>query len=229
MNINQYISTLPLVETASLPLGTLFWAHNRIYEVIEVDASHSRARVWRGDDKTDVALIPDSTLAHRLRLVSEGRLLPHFRSREEVLFHGEAVYYVFPVKQTALEAAQIDAALCGRQSGLYARRREGRPAFELTNGAVILRAYFYSRTDEGLDTNLADLKPKLERPLTAHTDGPAYWRLLHHWDESPYDLTQTMAFRPVDLSKLLQDTAPSQTYKDDDGEDTTIPTRPAEI
>jgi len=223
MTPEQYTTTLPLVLTATLPYGALFWAENRLYQVVQVDRSgYNRAREWGKTEKTDVALIPNSTLAQRLRVVDKGRLLPVIKSRGELLQNGRAVHYVFPMQQTAQDAGSLDETLCGRNSGLYLRRHQQHSAYELTNGSQVFRYYYFYRLNEGLETNLHTLKDRLDSPLISHKEGPAYWRLLSSWDESPYyDLNQTMAFRPVDLLERLQDTAPNTSTADND-EDTLL-------
>ncbi|HLA44439.1 MAG TPA: hypothetical protein VJZ27_13435, partial [Aggregatilineales bacterium] len=116
MNFQDYLAALPLVDTASLPAGTLFWMDYRIYEIVELDsAGYSRAREWRKDESTDVALVPGSRLAQRLAVVSHGRLLPRIDSREKLLHHGRPLSFVFPTEQNALDAASLDIALVGKR------------------------------------------------------------------------------------------------------------------
>jgi len=206
MNFQEYVAALPLVDTASLPAGTLFWVDYRIYEIVELDsAGYSRAREWRKSESTDVALVPGSRLAQRLPVVNRGRLMPRIDSREKLLHHGRSLSFVFPTEQTALDAASLDVALVGKRAGLYVRRNSRFPAFEITNGAAVMRRYYFSRTRFAQDTNLADIKPRLQEALIPHLQGPMYWRLLPTWDESPYDLNQTIAYRPDDILKRLKE------------------------
>ena len=217
MDIRNYLEQLPEVETASLAKGRLFWAENRIYEVIEVDQSgYSKARVWRHDEATDVALIPNSTLAKRLPLIARGIALPQYQSRDDLLANGRPPAFVFPSEQNALGAAYLDTALCGSQrAGVYARRHDKHAAFEVTNGLNVLRRYYFSRTKENVDTDLPDIKHKLDYPLIPHQQGPMVWRLLPNWDESPHDLTQTMAIRPITNTEFEEIVARSQSEDDD--------------
>lgn len=197
MSITDYLAQLPVVETAALERGTLFWAENRIYEVVDVEDGYSKARVWRHGEGTEVALIPNSTLAGRLPLVDRGILLPTYRSREDLLARGRPPAFVFPTEQNALGAAYLDVALCGQRAGVYVRRHARHAAFEATNGLNVLRRYYFSRTKENIDTDVRDIKYMLDYPLISHQEGPMVWRLLPHWDESPHDLNQTMALRPI--------------------------------
>lgn len=206
MSINDYLALLPVVQTATLPLGALFWAENRIYEVVQVDGNgYNKARQWRKDEKTDVALVPNTPLAQRMRVIAKGQLIPPIRSRNEFLKDGRYQSYVFPIEQNALDAAYLDTALLGRGSGIYVRRRDRYPAFEITNGVLVLRCYYFMRTNQGIDTTLADIKHRLSEELISHRQGPMYWRLLPSWDESPYDLNQTVAMRPLDLEHIREE------------------------
>jgi hypothetical protein len=198
MSVTDYLAQLPTVETATLNRGTLFWAENRIYEVVDADENgYNKARVWRHGESTEVALVPNSTLAGRLPLVARGVPLPTYQSREELLARGRPPAFVFPTEQNALGAAYLDVALCGQRAGVYVRRHAHHAAFEATNGLNVLRRYYFSRTKEGVDTDVRDIKHMLDYPLISHREGPMVWRLLPHWDESPHDLNQTMALRPI--------------------------------
>src|SRR5258708_12819380 len=81
-----YLASLPEVETVRLPLHTLFYANGHIYEVVEVSTTgYSKARQWRRDESTDVALVPNSFLTKRLPLVKMGRILPVSRPPPKLL------------------------------------------------------------------------------------------------------------------------------------------------
>lgn len=195
---------LPLIDTLDMPKGAVFWADDGLYEVIEVERKgFRRARGWRKDETTDVALEPNSPLAQRYPVKRQGYLLPSFASRNALLKSGQLACFVFPVEQLALDAAHLDTALCGTSSGLYVRRHARHPAFEVTNGAFIGRQYYFTRTNQGLNTNLADLKNRLQVTLIKHSDGEDHWRLLDSWEESPYDVMQTQAIRPVELEDTI--------------------------
>lgn len=209
MKPEQYLATLVEVKTTTLPIGALFVANRLIYEVVDAGTNlYHKARQWRKDESTEVALASDSSLAQRLPVVAMGRVLPPYRSRDELTENRQPLYYVFGTEQNALEAASLDVALCGVGSGLYVRRNERQPAFEATNGALIFRHYYFMRTNQHLKTNVPDIKYGLPRPLLAHVDGPLYWRLLPSWDESPYDWEKTIAMRPIILDS--EDTLPYQ-------------------
>jgi hypothetical protein len=216
-DMSHYLSQLPVIETASMPKGTLFWAENRIYEVIEVDeGGYSKARVWRHGESTEVALIPDSTLAKRIPLIVKGAVLPQYRSREDLLWNGRPPAFVFPTEQNALGAAYLDVGLCGPRAGVYVRRHGRHAAFEVTNGLTVLRRYYFSRTAENIDTDLRDIKHTLDYPLIPHQEGPLVWRLLPHWDESPHDLTQTVALRPISEADFRDMVSRAQSENDAD-------------
>jgi len=205
MNLRDYLAQLPEVDTASLAKGFLFWAENRIYEVVEVDeGGYSKARVWRHDESTEVALIPDSTLAKRLPLIARGRVLPQYQSRDDLLANRRPPAFVFPTEKNALGAAYLDAGLCGERAGVYVRRHGHHAAFEVTNGLNALRRYYFSRTSEGVETDLPDIKHTLDYELIPHQYGPMVWRLLPHWDESPHDLNKTVAIRPITQDQLRE-------------------------
>jgi hypothetical protein len=205
MDIRDYLAQLPEVKTASLAKGFLFWAENRIYEVVDVDeGGYSKARMWRQGEATEVALIPDSTLAKRLPLIARGRALPQYHSREDLLINRRPPAFVFPSEQNALGAAYLDVALCGERAGVYVRRHARHAAFEATNGLNVLRRYYFSRTEAGVETDLPDIKHTLDYALIPHQQGPMVWRLLPHWDESPHDLNQTVAIRPITQEQLAE-------------------------
>src|SRR5512146_1916859 len=106
-----YIASLPEVETARLPRSASFVATGRIYQVIETGSVFAKAREWRRDESTDVALIPDSFLTRYLPLVRTGRLLPVYRSRTDLTEDGQTGCFVFPTETLALDAAYFDVAL----------------------------------------------------------------------------------------------------------------------
>jgi len=220
MDVEQYLLSLPLVETATLLPGALFIANGKtIYQVMDAGLSDTyKAREWRKNEATDVALKPQSGLARYLPVIKQGRLLPPFTSRADLLHHGTTLIYVFPTEQNAFEAASMDVALCGASAGLYVRRQEPHPAFEATNGGTIFRLYYFMRTDAAVHTSLPDLKYRLGRPLIPHIDGPMYWRLLPNWDGGPYDVNKTIAMRPIQLEEMLnslsEDTIPHRPITD---------------
>lgn len=205
MTLNAYLDTLPTVMTATLTKGALFWANDAIYEVIEVDnENRNRARRWGGKESTDVALVLGSSLGRTLPTLPQGKHIPAYRIREDLLINGRYASFVFPTEQLALDSANMDIKLCGESSGLYVRRLERHPGFEATNGMVILRRYYYTRTTVGMDTNLRELKTRLEDQLIPHIQGPMAWHLLPTWDDGPYDLTQTVRMKPIDLQDRLR-------------------------
>jgi hypothetical protein len=202
MNWSNYLTKLPVVKTASLAVGVLFIANGKIYEVTEVQGdTYRKARQWRRDESTEVALVSDSTLARQLPVIEQGHLLPPTKSRNDLLQNGRYIIFIFPTEQNAIDCAYLDVALCGPNSGLFVRRVQHNPAVEATNGAAVFRRYYYSRTTQGLSTNLADIKPRLGDPITTHKEGPFYWRFLPNWDEGPYDNTKTLSMRPVSFSQ----------------------------
>jgi hypothetical protein len=77
VNAEAYLAGLPEVETTRLPRGALFVANGLIYQVVEAGkGGFAKARQWRRDESTDVALIPGSILTKTLPLVRRGRILP---------------------------------------------------------------------------------------------------------------------------------------------------------
>jgi hypothetical protein len=189
-----YIASLPEVETARLPRGTLFIANGLIYQVTETGAGgFSKARQWRRDESTDVALIPGSFLTKYLPLVRMGRLLPVYRSRTELTDDGQTRCFVFPTENLALDAAYLDVALI-MSAGAYVRNHNHEPAFAVTDGVHIFRLYYYMRSVHGRPTTIASGMAELPRcELRPHTEGSVYWCILPSWQESfpPAKTTQT--------------------------------------
>lgn len=185
MDLKTYLASLPEVETARLPPGTLFTANGLIYQVVEIGAGgFHKARQWRGNDNTTVALVPGSFLATILPVLDRGRLLPVFPNRAALTDHGETVYYLFPDERQALDAAYLDAALV--QSGDAYVRNHGRdPAFALTDGARVFRVYYYSRSFHGHAVDPLGSARAKTITLRLCSRGPMYWRLLPSWRE-PY-------------------------------------------
>jgi len=219
MRAEEYLMQLSVVKTTTLPRGALFVADiGKLYQVVDAGQhGEHKARLWRHGEHTEVALDGKSGLARRLPTVEHGRQIPPFTSRDDLMDNRRPLLYAFRREQTAMEAALIDVALCGERSGLYTRRNEQYPCFEVTNGSLLFRQYFFMETDQGNKTNLADLKHGLNFPLRPHLDGPAYWRLLPSWETNPvYDTSQTIAMRPIDTGSLPElpgwndDTLPNQ-------------------
>ncbi len=197
-----YIASLPEVETARLPRGTLFLASGLIYQVTETGGGFSKARQWRRDESTEVALIPGSFPTKYLPLVRKGRLLPVYRSRAELTDDGQTRCFVFPTENLALDAAYLDVALI-MSAGAYVRNHNHEPAFAVTDGVHIFRLYYYVRSLHGRPTTIANTA--LERPrcdLRPHTEGSPYWRVLPSWQESfpPAQITQTAIKVPQTLT-----------------------------
>jgi hypothetical protein len=191
----RYVESLPEVDTARLPLGTLFWAEGRLYQVIEVSAGgYHKAREWRKTESTDVALVPGSFLSRRLPLVRRGRVLPLYRSRLDLTRDDRATCFVFPTETLALDAAYLDVALV-TSAGAYVRNQGQEPAFAATDGAHVFRLYYYRQSANGRQTDLSALRagPLLFRPQP-HTEGPGYWCLLPGWNAlaPSQQRTQTM-------------------------------------
>lgn len=206
---DAYIAGLPEVETSRLPQGALFLAQGRIYQVIEVGAGgFHKAREWRKTETTDVALIPGSFPSKFLPVVRRGRLLPVYRTRQELTDNDQPACFVFPTEALARDAAHLDVDLV-QSPGAYVRIHGEEPAFAVTDGVRIFRLYYYRQSDSG---NKTDLSRLAQRPLPfmpkAHTDGPGYWRLLPSWTENApnLDVTQPMkAVRtpPVNMDETL--------------------------
>jgi hypothetical protein len=193
-----YIASLPEIDTSRLPKGTLFYAQERIYQVIETGSSgYHKAREWRRTEDTDVALIPGSFPSRYLPLVKRGRLLPVYRTRLELTHDDQPTCFVFPTESLALDAAYLDVALI-QSPGAYVRNQGHDPAFAVTDGVHVFRLYYYRQSSRGRKTDLASLQA---RPLSftprPHTEGPGYWRLLSHWTDTNPDLEITQQIKPV--------------------------------
>src|SRR5262249_26384388 len=107
--MGDYLSTLPEVETARLPRGTLFVADGLIYQVTDTSGGgFLKARQWRKGESTEVALVPNSFPAKYLPVVKRGRLLPVYRSRSELAGENGPLCFVFPTEMFALDAAYLD-------------------------------------------------------------------------------------------------------------------------
>ncbi len=194
LTADAYISSLPEVETARLPKGALFVANKIIYQVIDTSpGGFSKARQWRHDEKTDVALIPNSFPTKYLPLVRTGRILPVYRSRSELLTaNGEPSCFVFPTEMLSLDAAYLDVALI-MSAGAYVRNHNQEPALVVTDGVHIFRLYYYLRSAHGRSTHIGH--PGAEQPryeMRPHSEGPGYWRLLSSWQDAfpPSMITQ---------------------------------------
>jgi hypothetical protein len=231
-----YLASLPEVETARLPRGTLFVANGLIYQVIEAGTGgFAKARQWRRDESTDVALIPGSFLTKYLPLVKTGRLLPVYRSRIELTDAGQTRCFVFPTEMLALDAAYFDVALI-MSAGAYVRNHNHEPAFAVTDGVHIFRLYYYMRSVHGRPTTIAS--NVVEHPhceLRPHTEGALYWRLLPSWQESLPALKETqpmMAVRPPAQAPASVPESPSSAVVEapqvEDDEDPTRPARSAQ-
>ena len=183
INLQAYLASLPEVETARLRYGTLFTANGRIYQVVEVRAGgFHKAREWRGDEKTEVALVPGSFLANFLPVVARGRLLPVYPTRMDLTEDGEPIYYLFPGEQQALDAAYLDVALV-QSKDAYIRNHGREPAFAATDGNHILRLYYYSRSVRGYSFQIEEDFHKQTIQFRLCRFGPMYWRLLPSWQE----------------------------------------------
>lgn len=203
---DAYIAGLPEVDTARLPQGTLFLAKGRIYQVIEVGAGgFHKAREWRKTASTDVALIPGSYPSKFLPVMQRGRLLPVYRTRQELTAKDQPTCFVFPTEALARDAAHLDVDLI-QSPGAYVRTHGEEPAFAVTDGVHIFRLYYYRQSASGRKTNLSRLA---KRPLPfmpkAHTDGPGYWRLLPSWAEDAPSLDVTQPMKPISPSQLTLD------------------------
>ena len=205
-----YIASLPEVETSRLPNETMFLANGRIYEVVETSAGgFHKAREWRKTEKTDVALIPNSFPSRYLPLVTRGKLLPVYRSRQELAQNAQTICYVFPTESLALDAATLDVDLV-QGGGAYVREHGEEPAFAATDGVHNFRLYYYRFSAAGRRTNLSRLEVR-PAPFTikSHLDGMGYWRLLPTWTEGlpNHDVTRPMQrISPEELG--LDDTHP---------------------
>jgi hypothetical protein len=207
---SAYSASLPEVDTARLPENALFLAEGRIYQVIEArSGGFHKAREWRQGESTDVALVPGSLPARYLPVIRRGRVLPVYRSRQELRDADRPSCFVFPTEALALDAAYLDTALI-QSSGAYVRTQDREPAFAVTDGAHIFRLYYFRQTVHGW---LADLSSLRDQPRNfaprAHTEGPGYWRLLDTWTESTGEIDMTQpSMRLIDLSDVGGDTVP---------------------
>src|SRR5574341_1281432 len=96
IDLEHYLASLQTVETVSLPLGALFVANRLIYEVIDSGVNeYHKARQWRKNELTEVALSPDSSLALRLPVIAHGKPLPQYGSREGLRSEGQASVFAF--------------------------------------------------------------------------------------------------------------------------------------
>ncbi|MCZ7539767.1 MAG: hypothetical protein M5U29_07640 [Anaerolineae bacterium] len=194
----KYLENLPEVDTARLPVGTLFWAEGRIYQVIEAGTGgYHKAREWRKPESTDVALVPGSFPSRYLPLVRRGRVLPVYRSRLDLTRDDRATCFIFPTETLALDAAYLDVALI-ISPGAYVRNQGQEPAFAATDGAHVFRLYYYRQSVNGRQTDLSVLqvRPLPFRPQP-HTEGPGYWCLLPGWLESLASQQRTQSMRAV--------------------------------
>lgn len=189
-----YVLTLPLVQTSRLPVGTMFWAKEKLYQVIETGAKgFHKARQWRQGEETEAALVPGSYLANFLPVIDRGRLLPIYPNRQELLEQGQAVHYLFANERLALDAAYLDVALV-QGGGVYVRNHGREPAFAATDGAHIFRLYYYSRSVRGNLVDAGAARQTLQFRMSVH--GPEYWRLLDSWDETAFWSDDTIQRMP---------------------------------
>jgi hypothetical protein len=194
----EYIAGLPEVETARLPKGTLFYAQERIYQVVETSGGgYHKAREWRQTESTDVALIPGSFPSRFLPLVKCGRLLPVYRNRLELTHDDQPTCFVFPTESLALDAAYLDVALI-QSPGAYVRNQGHDPSFAVTDGVHVFRLFYYRQSSQGRKSDLSGLQVR-PLPFTPrlHTEGPGYWRLLSSWTEIIPNIEITQPMRPV--------------------------------
>lgn len=199
----RYLESLPEVDTACLPAGTVFWANNRLYHVVETGTGgYHKAREWRKSEATDVALVPGSLLSRRLPLVRRGRVLPIYKSRRELMRDDQPSCFIFPTEALALDAASLDVALIA-SAGAYVRLQSHEPAYVATDGAHIYRYYYFRRSTSGRPTDPAAL---LARPFPLkpqrYTKGPLYWRLLPNWTEADPLMEKT---REIHLPEVPSD------------------------
>ncbi|GAB4416125.1 MAG: hypothetical protein Kow00106_11660 [Anaerolineae bacterium] len=210
----RYLETLPELDTMRLPLGTLFWANGRLYQVVETGSGgYHKAREWRKTEETEVALVPGSSLSRRLPLVRRGRVLPVYKSRRELMHDDQPTCFIFPNETLALDAAYLDVALIA-SAGAYVRAQGREPAFVATDGAHVYRYYFFRHSAGGRATDLSALQA---RPLPfkpqPHTAGPLYWRLLPNWTEADPPTDRTREMRPF-ATLNNDDTLPHITLPD---------------
>jgi hypothetical protein len=180
-----YLASLPEVETVRMPTGTLFVANGSIYQVVETTGGgFSKARQWRRDESTDVALVPGSFLTKTLPLVKTGRILPVYRSRVELTDNGQPTGFIFPTETLAKDAAYLDTALI-MSAGAYVRNHHQEPGFAATDGTQIFRLYYFVRSAHGRPTHLtSNIVENPHCELVPHTEGPLYWRLLSSWKDA---------------------------------------------
>lgn len=182
--LHNFLASLPEIKTARLPQGTLFYANEVIYQVIEARGGGlHKARQWRSDESTDVALVPGSYFANFLPVVERGHLLPVFPARTDMLHNGDAQVFLFPDEQQALDAAYLDVALV-QSGGAYVRNHGREPGFAATDGVHVYRVYYYSRSVQGHST-LGDFAKQKTLQFIPYYRGPNYWRLLPSW-RAPY-------------------------------------------
>lgn len=210
LKISEYLALLPEIETSRLPQGTLFWAQNRIYQVTETGASgFHKAREWRKNETTEVALVPGSFPSRYLPLIKRGKVLPVYRSRLELTHDDQPTCFVFPNETLALDAAYLDVGLI-QSPGAYVRNQGHDPAFAVTDGVHVFRLYYYRMSLHGRIADLSSLQvrplPFLPRP---HTEGPAYWRLLPSWNEMQLVSDVTQQMKPITNTIAdIEDTLP---------------------
>lgn len=192
-----YLAELPEVRTSRLPEGALFWADGAIYEVSAVDArGYQKARLWRGTEHQEVALVPGSLLSRHLPVIERGRVLPVYRSQQDLLEDDDCSCFVFPSETLAMDAAYLDVALIQRR-GPYVRQQEMLPAFAVTDGIHLFRLYYFRESARGRPTDLSSLRDRSARfRPRAHTEGPGYWRLLPSWTEHTRQLDTTQQSLP---------------------------------
>ena len=199
-----YLATLPEVETVRMPTGTLFVANGAIYQVVETTGGgFSKARQWRRDESTDVALVPGSFLTKTLPLVKTGRILPVYRSRVELTDNGQPTGFIFPSETLAKDAAYLDTALI-MSAGAYVRNHHQEPGFAATDGTQIFRLYYFVRSAHGRPTHL--VSNIVENPhceLVPHSEGPLYWRLLSSWQDA-FPLSKTTTQHAIPAIKEMQ-------------------------
>jgi hypothetical protein len=194
--LQAFIQTLPEVETARLPVGTLFTTQGRIYQVIEArPGGFHKARQWRSHEDTDVVLVAGSFLTNFLPLVTRGHLLPIYPTRDHLLERGEVMTYLFPEEKQALDAAYLDTALV-KSGDVYVRNHGRKPGFAITDGARLFRTYFYSRAvhNTTVDEDITTATTIQFRPCTR---GPLYWRLLPTWQDIWPSGEDTLPMQPI--------------------------------
>ena len=203
----EYIAGLPEVETARFPKGTLFYAQDRIYQVIETGSGgYHKAREWRQTEATDVALIPGSFPSKYLPLVKRGKLLPVYRTRLELTHDDQPTCFVFPTESLALDAAYLDVALI-QKSGRLRAQPGPRSSLRRDGWCACLPVVLSTGSRRAAEKRICPVSRRglcryTPRP---HTDGPGYWRLLSSWTEIIPDLDITQPMRPVQNSLAEND------------------------